>query len=147
VLTLKTFFLTLLSTLVILAACSSAKNNGIEPTQSEKKETALSGGIRQWTFFCDPSGLSTEERKRWLSLHEKLRVTRREVRELPDGYAYRYASDAGVIREIAEFITFERRCCPFFEFNVAIERDAGAIWMSLRGPEGVKEFIRSEFGV
>ena len=122
-----------------------SKTAGVSETQDISR--AAKSGIKQWSFFCDPSGLSSDERKRWLSLHEKLRTSRQEVRELPDGYAYRYPSDAATVREVAEFITFERRCCPFLDFDVAVAREGGPLWMSLKGPDGVKEFIRGEFGI
>jgi hypothetical protein len=141
----RLFCISLVSVGLVSGCGSTLSKNTPIPTSSDAKPME-SGGIKQWSFFCDPSGLTTEERKRWLSLHEKLRTSREEVRELPDGYSYRYRSDAGTIKEVAEFITFERRCCPFFDFDVSVERDGGALWMSLKGANGVKAFIRSEFG-
>jgi hypothetical protein len=64
------------------------------------------------------------------------------VDELPDGYAFRFAVTEDRIDRLASFIAAERRCCPFFTFELVFEPAEGPVWLRLRGPEGVKEFIR-----
>ena len=67
----------------------------------------------------------------------------REVRELADGYAFRYATDETIWLAAAEYVDLERRCCPFFSF--ALKREAeGAVWLELTGQEGVKEFLATQ---
>lgn len=65
----------------------------------------------------------------------------REVRELPDGYALRFPGEAAWLGTLAEFIGFERDCCPFFAFELHCEPRQGPIWLHLRGPEGTKGFV------
>jgi hypothetical protein len=65
------------------------------------------------------------------------------VRELADGYALRLPAENGMILSVAEFITLERMCCPFFSFELEVGRDEGALWLKLTGREGVKEFLKS----
>ncbi len=69
------------------------------------------------------------------------------VKELGDGYAFRFKAESQLILEAAEFIVYERLCCPFFDFELAIEQDSNRLWLRLRGQEGIKEFIRSEFKI
>jgi hypothetical protein len=64
------------------------------------------------------------------------------VDELPDGYAFRFPVTGDRIDRLARFIAAERRCCPFFTFELVFEPAEGPVWLRLRGPEGVKEFIR-----
>jgi hypothetical protein len=68
-----------------------------------------------------------------------------EVKELGDGYAYRFPGDEIWITELANLIKFERLCCPFLQFNIRIEPDAGPIWLELSGPEGTKDFLNTIF--
>lgn len=68
-----------------------------------------------------------------------------ETRELPDGYAFRFPDDTGWLVQIATFIAEERRCCPFFTFELVCEPGHGPIWLHLRGREGVKDFIDTQF--
>jgi hypothetical protein len=34
-------------------------------------------------------------------------------------------------------------CCPFFDFRLELRAD-GVLWLSLTGPEGVKDLLRAE---
>ena len=65
-----------------------------------------------------------------------------QVDELPDGYAFRFPVTENRIDRLARFVAAERRCCPFFTFELVFEPAEGPVWLRLRGPEGVKEFIR-----
>jgi hypothetical protein len=68
-----------------------------------------------------------------------------ETRELDDGYAYRFPSDANWISELAQLITVERECCPFLSFNLRVEPANGPLWLELTGPAGTKDFLQSLF--
>ncbi len=70
-----------------------------------------------------------------------------EARELEDGFAFRFLPEPKMIRNIAEFVSFERLCCPFFDLEIAIERESDPLWLRVRGRTGVKDFIRLEFGL
>ncbi len=91
------------------------------------------------------SALNGEQRKRVLALLEELKAKRQEIKELPDGYVFRYQMDSDTFLNAAEFITLERLCCPFFEFGLKVEKENGAMRLQLTGREGVKDFIRIEF--
>jgi hypothetical protein len=67
-----------------------------------------------------------------------------QVCELKDGYAFRYPGGEASAAKLLEFITFERRCCPFITFELVFEPDQGPVWLRLRGAAGIKEFIREE---
>ena len=47
--------------------------------------------------------------------------------------------DSETFRNAAEFVTYERLCCPFFAFELEVEKENGAMWLKLRGREGVKD--------
>lgn len=68
------------------------------------------------------------------------------VDELPDGFGFRFpAADPWAAKAI-EFIAAEKRCCPFFTFELAFEPDDGPLWLRLRGSEAVKAFVLTELG-
>jgi len=68
-----------------------------------------------------------------------------ESRELADGFAYRFPADDDWLVSLNEFIRFERQCCPFLSFKLIVAPDGGPVWLELRGPVGVKEFLASLF--
>jgi len=102
---------------------------------------------KESAFACNVAGLDSAQRQSWQKLIEHMAAAKQEVRELPDGYAFRFAPESSMVKELAEFIIYERLCCPFFDFELAVEREGGPLWLRLTGRPGVKEFIRSEFGI
>jgi uncharacterized Fe-S cluster-containing protein len=98
-------------------------------------------------FACVMTDLTPEQRSRTFAILDELKAKRKEVKELPDGYAFRYTMDVDTFRNAAEFISYEYRCCPFFDFDLILEREGGDMWLQLTGRKGVKAFIREEFSV
>lgn len=68
-----------------------------------------------------------------------------EVAELPDGYAFRFPAEDPWPARLLTFVQAERRCCPFFAFEIVFEPGLGPVWLRLRGAEGVKAFVESTF--
>ena len=96
---------------------------------------------------CNLAALTKEQRQHHIELSKQMHATIQEVRELPDGYALRFASDSKTILSLAEFVSFERLCCPFFKVSMEIESSNKPVWLRLTGREGVKEFLKTEFGL
>ena len=95
---------------------------------------------------CVMAALDDEQKQRRKELEERVSAAIEEVRELPDGYAVRLFSESQTVQDVAEFVTYERLCCPFLDFEIEVGREGGPLWLRLRGREGVKEFVRQEFG-
>lgn len=98
-------------------------------------------------FVCNMNALSAVQTERYEKLIKKLNENRLSVKELNDGYAFRFKAETQLIQDAAEFIAYERLCCPFFDFELAIEQDTDRLWLRLRGQDGIKDFIRAEFNV
>jgi hypothetical protein len=96
---------------------------------------------------CNPKALTAEERARWKHLIERLGPLCQEVRELPDGYGFRFPAEKAVVEDVVEFIGYERVCCAFFDVEIKLARNGGPFWLHLTGDLGVKEFLRAEFGI
>jgi hypothetical protein len=96
---------------------------------------------------CNPAALTAEQRERQRVLLGQLRADVKEVRELDEGYAFRHSPDRAVLLAIAEFVANERLCCPFFEFEIAVERDGGAVWLRITGEGEAKGVLEAEMGV
>jgi hypothetical protein len=67
------------------------------------------------------------------------------VEELPDGYAYRFPGDEKWTARVLDFVAAERRCCPFFTFEVVFTPHDGPLWLRLRGSAAIKAFVRDQF--
>lgn len=98
-------------------------------------------------FFCDMTALTANQRARHGVLSMQLRGAVKEIRELPEGYAARFQMEPSMWLLLAEFITLEHLCCPCFTLALEVEREHGPLWLKVTGREGVKPFIRAEFGI
>ena len=107
--------------------------------------SALAG--KESPFACDRLALTPAERTRHFGeLSPALRSRRLAVRELPDGYEFKFPTDAKTFAMLAEWIEQERRCCPFFDIDLRVESEGRGVWMRLSGRPGTKAFIRADAG-
>jgi hypothetical protein len=98
-------------------------------------------------FVCDIAALTPEQRDRHRELAERLRPVVLKFVEQADGYAAQFESRSGRLVELAEFMELEGLCCPFFKLGVTAEKKRGDLTLTVTGPDGVKPFIRAEFGI
>jgi hypothetical protein len=101
----------------------------------------------QSKFYCNTKALTPEERARHKQLGEKLTAARKEIVELPKGYEFQFSPKNITIAELAEWVSAESKCCPFFDFHIDLEAEGSLLCLRLTGEEGIKAFIRAEFAV
>ena len=83
-----------------------------------------------------------ELRERRAAVRQALETAPFEQRtELPDGYLFRFTSEAGLIERLATFVELERGCCPFLTFAIEVSENHGPVALRLTGPPGTKEFL------
>src|SRR5215469_13252166 len=64
-----------------------------------------------------------------------------EFEELDNGYALKIPSSSPWPERVLSFVQEERSCCQFFTFELIFSPNLGPIWLSIRGPEGVKAIV------
>jgi hypothetical protein len=96
------------------------------------------------SFYCNRTALTPSERVRYNQLTDTLANSTEETKELSDGYQFRL-SNGYSLPDLSEWMSYERRCCPFLTFEMELDRNDGPVWLKLRGEDGVKTFIRAEF--
>ena len=99
------------------------------------------------SFVCDLTALDPTQRARYRGLAHYLRPAVEAFEELPDGYAARFGRDPERLLRLAEFMTLEALCCPFFTLAVEAACNGGPLRLRITGPDGVKPFIRAELGI
>jgi hypothetical protein len=92
---------------------------------------------------CSLMDSELQERRR--NVLRKVRSAVSEVKEIEDGFTYRFPSDGGWIRELANLVELEHQCCPFLKFVITVEQAEGPVWLEMTGPEGTKEFLSEVF--
>jgi hypothetical protein len=122
----------------------------IGPKQQPQRERQMNlenPTKRESPLACNIAALNDEQRKRIQILLTQMKSAHQEVRDLPDGYAFRLPTDSATIRDTAEYVTLERLCCPFFRFDLEVEQEGGPLWLRLTGRPGVKELTKLELGL
>jgi hypothetical protein len=94
---------------------------------------------------CDLDAISVSDRPRYDELRRMVAAAITGKRELSDGIAVQIATERMALGLLAEWISFERKCCPFFEFRIDVAPMSGPVWLSLTGRAGVKEFLAQAF--
>ena len=108
--------------------------------------TLLEAAKHERPFACDRAALTSEKRRRHFDeLGPALRSLRKSTHELADGFEFEFPADAVTYQLLAEWVSGERLCCPFFDIDLHVEREGGGLWLRLTGREGVKQFIKSDF--
>lgn len=98
-------------------------------------------------IFCNMDVLTPFERENHIRTTTQLFQSVQGIHEIEQGYEFIFPSPNGseIILQLAEFISNERRCCPFLEFMLKIPSKEKPISLLLTGPEGTQEFLREEF--
>ena len=90
--------------------------------------------------------LTTPElQERRSNLLQKVRGAALELKELEDGFAYRFPSDDALLADLFTLIQLEHQCCPFLRFSLIVAAGNGPVWLELTGPPGTKELLDSIF--
>lgn len=101
----------------------------------------------QSKFYCNIKALTPEERAHHTQLTEKLLAARKEIVETAKGYEFQFSPKSVSLAELADWVSAENKCCPFFDFHIDLEGEGSLLCLRLTGEEGIKSFIRAEFHV
>jgi hypothetical protein len=80
-------------------------------------------------------------------LTKKLLAARKKSVETPGGYEFQFDPKSITLAELADWVGAESKCCSFLDFHIDVEAGGKLLCLRLTGEEGVKAFIRTEFGV
>jgi hypothetical protein len=96
-------------------------------------------------LICNMGVFTSDQRQAHIQTTTELIQAVQSVEEIENGYEFRFPNESEFISKIAEFISNERLCCPFLEFNLNVVSNSNPVFLSLTGPAGTQEFLRAEF--
>lgn len=94
-------------------------------------------------IYCDAKAIPAEKRARYRELSGRLKAAVREKRSLVDGFGLRL-NGIGLV-ELAEWMSLERRCCPFLSFRLSVDRGREEVELEMTGPPGAKAVLEEAF--
>lgn len=128
-------------------ALAEQKKTAKSQPRAEKKMPDEKQDENEIPFACSLTALTAAERAHHSDLSKELHSAVKDIRELDNGYAFQFSGEAKTISMVAEWVSLERLCCPFFTFQLEIASESKPMWLRMTGREGVKEFMRTEFGI
>lgn len=69
----------------------------------------------------------------------------KSVQEVDEGYVLNCGRNPECVDPLAKLIMVQRVLNPFLRLSLTVESNDGPIKLELSGPEGTKDFLRSEF--
>jgi hypothetical protein len=112
---------------------------------------ALAGATQQTNtegkFYCNVKVLTPAGRAQQKLLTQKLIASRTRILEIATGYEFMFHPADVSVAELANWVTTEAKCCPFFDFHIDLEIEGTQACLRLTGDEGIKAFIQTEFQV
>jgi hypothetical protein len=94
---------------------------------------------------CNLKAFTPEERADWRKRIDQVMGSVTSVADLTDGYTFRIDAKKTSYVEVAKWVELERRCCPFFDFDLKLRGEDGTVSLNLTGRDGVKQFIAADF--
>lgn len=100
--------------------------------------------MKEWKLACNLNAINNQERGAHLQVIKKLFNSVTKIEDDSNGYVFIVTDKPGVMKVIELFISNETKCCSFFK--IQIKNTGNDIRLKISGKEGVKQFIRAEFG-
>ena len=138
------YFAGALTTLTLFAGSLGATGLRNRPTQESGKADRQVIATQN-KFYCNSKALTAEERAHHKRLGDKLIRARKALVETAKGYEFQFSPSDVTLAELADWVTAESKCCPFFDFHIDLENQRKLICLRLTGEQGIKKFIREEF--
>lgn len=94
-------------------------------------------------LVCDMTAIPAADREDHILEATQIFQSAQIIQELPNGYALQIPNQGDMWMALARFVESERKCCPFFNFVIEAEPNAGPLHLRLTGGEGVKELLQA----
>jgi hypothetical protein len=92
-------------------------------------------------LICVLNVFDEKQREKHRTLINEILSAKQETIELPNGYQVDFPYDRSLFLKIAEWISLEHLCCPFFSFKLQLE--TGILRLLITGNDQVKLFLRA----
>jgi hypothetical protein len=113
-------------------------------TQTEVEATIADIGLmNDLPIACELTSAELQQRRETVLPAVRRSVER--VEEIKNGFAFFFSPDGDRLKELANLIDLERRCCPFLRFTLTVEAGGGQLILEITGPEGTREFLKDLF--
>jgi hypothetical protein len=93
-------------------------------------------------IVCDLTVFSHSERTEHIAIAKSLFQQARQVIEHKDGFTFVFEQSPVLKMQIANWVSKEKRCCPFFSFDLSRAKTPPSLRLHIIGPDRAKELLR-----
>lgn len=108
----------------------------------DDKATASANGDQP--IACDLTVFDSGERSEHIALAKELLGQAKGIIEHTNGFTFVFDQSPLVEEQIANWVSKEKRCCPFFFFELTTANTPPALNLRISGPDGAKNILRTE---
>jgi hypothetical protein len=91
---------------------------------------------------CRINALNPTQQAKHQTILKQILSIKHEVKEISAGYEINFPYDPSLFLKISEWIHLEHLCCPFFTFNIQLQREK--VQLSITGSDQVKRLLREQ---
>jgi hypothetical protein len=115
------------------------RTNSSECGREDKAITSVHGDK---AIACDLTVFSNSERIKHMALAKSLLEQARQVIEHKDGFTFVFEQSPFLEIQIADWVSKEKKCCPFFSFDLSRANTPPSLRLRISGPDRAKEILR-----
>ncbi|MDQ0897322.1 MULTISPECIES: hypothetical protein [unclassified Paenibacillus] len=93
---------------------------------------------------CCHTVFTKEQRVEYKNVWAELEIRRIGIMEIENGYQYQFQGDSETLHLVNEWVSMERKCCPFLTFTVIASSETESVLLQLTGNHEAKAFLRSD---
>lgn len=93
---------------------------------------------------CDLTVFDSGERSEHIALAKELLAQARRIIEHTNGFTFVFDKSPVIDEQIANWVSKEKKCCPFFSFEVTTVTTPPSLNLRIDGPEGTKNILKAE---
>lgn len=102
----------------------------------------VASSLPQIPIACDLTVFNESERAKHMALARSLWAEAKEIIEYKDGFTFVFQESPPLEKQIVSWIANERKCCPFFSFEIS--RAPSTLRLHISGPDGAKKILAAE---
>ena len=92
-------------------------------------------------LVCKLNGPELIERKQ--ALQKEVFAQMISYEELEKGFIFRFAFEENFLIKLTDYMLAEKKCCPFFQYELKIKAHTAGIELAVSGEGEAKEMVRS----
>jgi hypothetical protein len=93
---------------------------------------------------CCHTVFTNEQRSDYKNAWNELEKRRLGITDIEMGFEHQFSGDKDTLHLLNEWISLERKCCPFLIFTVRVSNENEPIFLQITGTDQAKSFLRNE---